>query len=257
MKRYKLLHNALLFTLALSLAACSFNKKAIRMSEDNRRVGEAYMGKGDFSEALKYFLLAQEFYDKDYLLHDDLGKVYVAKKKYDLAIGHFKKSLELDPEYAPGKNNLGSAYLLAEQWDNAIEVFTELNENLVYATPHYPLYNLGWAYHNKKDYKTAIKYYNKCLKVQHGFVQAYRGIGLAYKEMGQMNLALEYFEKAAEKSPRFPQLYLDLGEAYAFFKKYDEAMDAFAEISRIQPDSEISDQAKSRLVDMQKKVKEQ
>jgi len=254
MTRYRLPYVVSLFLLLVFLSACTAKQKVITQSEDNRGVGEAYMSKGDYSEALRYLLMAEQQYSKDYLLHDDLGKVYVAKGKYDLAINHFKRCLELNPEYAPGKNNLGSAYLLAGKWDEAIVIFKALNEDLMYSTPHFPLYNLGWAYYNKKEYQTAIDYYNQSLKSQHGFILALRGIGLVYKDMGQPDQALVYFHKAAEKSPKFPQLYMDIGEIYTVLKKYDEAITYYSQVSQIQPDSSISDQVKARITELMKLI---
>lgn len=254
MTRYRLPYIVLFFLLLVLFVGCETNKKTITQSEDNRGVGEAYMSKGDYSEALRYLLLAEQQYSKDFLLHDDLGKIYVAKGKYELAIDHFKKCIELNPEYAPGKNNLGSAYLLAGKWDEAIVIFKALNEDLMYATPHFPLYNLGWAYYNKKEYQTAIDYYNQALKSQYGFILALRGLGLVYKDMGQPEQALVYFHKATEKSPKFPQLYMDLGEVYTTLKKYDEAIGYYTEVSRIQPDSAISDQAKARITELMKLI---
>ena len=254
MIRSRLPFIVLIFLTAALFSACAGKQKTITQSEDSRRVGEAYLAKGDYSGALMYFLKAAEIYDKDHLLHDDLGKAYVAKEKYDLAIVHFKRCIELNPEYAPGKNNLGSAYLLAGKWDEAIVIFKELSQNLIYATPHFPLYNLGWAYYNKKEYETAIDYYNQALKSQHGFVLALRGLALTYRDMGQTDKAMEYFHKAAEKSPRFPQLYMDLGEMYTSLKKYDEAIESFTEVTRIQPDSAISDLAKIRITELMKLI---
>lgn len=234
-------------SLTFSAAACSTKQKAITQSKDSRRLGEAYLVKGDYSGALKYFQEAEAMYAEDYLLQDDLGKTYVAKGRYDLAIEHFKKSLEIKPDFAPGKNNLGSAYLLAEQWDNAIAIFKELNENLLYATPHYPLYNLGWAYYNKHDYRTAIDYFNKSLKQKHGFVLALRGLGLTYQKMGNLQQAIEYFEKATQKSPEFAELFFDKGNAYRENRQYDKAIQAFNEVISLRPDSEIADMAKNEI----------
>lgn len=238
------------------LSNCSSKQKIIKQSQDTRRVAEAYMSKGDYSEALKYLLQAEAFYADDYLLQDDLGKVYVAKGKYDIAIEHFKKALAIEPEFAPGKNNLGSTYLLAEQWDDAIAVFKELNDNLIYATPHYPMYNLGWAYYNKGDYTKAMDYFNKALKLQHGFILALRGLGLTYLKTGDVDTAIEYFKKATEKSPRFPQLYIDLGNAYITKKHYDLAIEAFEEVTQIQPDSDIADRALSQIKKLKKLIRD-
>lgn len=233
--------------IGLTVSGCASKQKRIKMSQDNRRVAEAYMAKGDYTEALRYLLDAQTFHANDHLLQDDLGKVYVARGKYDLAITHFKRALEIEPDFAPGMNNLGAAYLLSEQWDEAIAVFTSLNDNLLYATPHYPLYNLGWAYYNKGEYKTAISYFNKSLKSQHGFILALRGLGLTYQKRGDLDRAIGYFKKATEKNPRFAELYFDLGTAYAEKKQDPAAIEAFEKVSLIQPNTQLSDKAKEEI----------
>lgn len=210
-------------------------------------VGEAHMAKGNFSGALKYFLEAEVVYPDDHLLQDNLGKVYVAKEKYDLAIKHFRRAIKIKPDFAPGKNNLGSAYLLAEKWDDAIKVFEDLGSDLLYATPHYPMYNLGWAYYNKKDYKQASKYFKKALKIDRSFVQALRGLGLTYQKQNNLKLAVKYFKKASMKAPKFQQLRFELGNAYVSGNQYEEAMKAYGEVIRLKPDSELADLAHDKI----------
>jgi tetratricopeptide (TPR) repeat protein len=68
-----------------------------------------------------------------------------------------------------------------------------------------------------------------------------------------MDLALNYFQKATEKAPRFPELYLDLGDAYSACGKMVQAIDAYEEVSRILPDSSISDQARAKASLLKKK----
>lgn len=241
----------------LVLSSCvSSNQKSINKQRVVRGVGEAHMAKGNFSGALKYFLEAEAFWSDDHLLQDDLGKVYVAKEKYAMAIKHFKKAVAINPNFAPGKNNLGSAYLLDGNWDAAIKVFEELNSDLLYATPHYPLYNLGWAYYNKKDYKKAMKFFKKSLKMKRSFVLALRGVGLTYIKENRPLLAVRYLKKAALKAPKFQQLHFDLANAYALAKKYDQAVDTYNEVIKIKPDSELADMAQdeiTRLLDIKKR----
>lgn len=216
-------------------------------------VGEAHMAKGNFSGALKYFLEAEVVYPDDHLLQDNLGKVYVAKEKYDIAIKHFRRAIELKPDFAPGKNNLGSAYLLAGDWDSAIKVFEDLSSDLLYATPHYPMYNLGWAYYNKKDYKKASRYFKKALKVDRSFVQALRGLGLTYEKQRNFKMALKYLKKASVKAPKFQQLRFELGDLYVSTRQYDKAVKAYREVMRLRPDSELADLAQEKIETLRKK----
>ncbi len=231
------------------LSGCTNTAKGLKRKQRViSGVGEAHMAKGNFSGALKYFLEAEAVYPGDHLLHDNLGKVYVAKEKYDIAIKHFKKAIQINPDFAPGKNNLGSAYLLAEDWDAAIEVFEDLSSDLLYATPHYPMYNLGWAYYNKKEYKKASKYFKKALKIDRGFVQALRGLGLTYEKQNNLRLAEKYLKKASKKAPKFQQLRFELGNIYVSSKQYEKAMTAYDEVIRLKPDSELADLAQEEKI---------
>jgi type IV pilus assembly protein PilF len=101
--------------LILPLLACATTeydiekKKAI--SEDNRRLGDAYVRQGDYTRALRYYLDAAKQYADDPELQYNMGLAYQEKKNYERAIEHFKRALELKPDMAPAKNSLGVAYI--------------------------------------------------------------------------------------------------------------------------------------------------
>ncbi len=153
MKKNKILLIVVCMLAMLCFVSCVGDMEVRKkQSQTTRDVGEAYMMQGNYTPALREFLKAKELYPDDHILQNDLGFTYMAKKELDLAIVHFKKAVALKPDFAPAKNNLGSAYLAKKDWDTAIECFKEITKDLLYATPHYPLSNLGWAYYNKKDY---------------------------------------------------------------------------------------------------------
>ena len=143
------------------LASCADIELLKKQEEAGRLVGEAYMSQNDYTAALNELLKAERTYTKDPHLHNDLGLVYMAKDQLLLAIEHFIKAVELKPDYAPARNNLGTAYLAMKNWDSAIICFKEVSRDLLYATPHYPLTNLGWAYYNKKEFALAEQFYGK------------------------------------------------------------------------------------------------
>ena len=234
-------------TLLIFSSCVNSDKALFKKQRAISGVGEAHMAKGSFSSALKKFLEAEKMYPDDHILQDNLGKVYVAKGKYQIAIKHFKRALEISPDFAPGKNNLGSAYLLAGEWDAAIEVFKDLNTDLLYGTPHYPMYNLGWAYYQKKDYKKATIYFKKALKLKRGYVEALRGLGLAYEKQNNLKLATKYLKKASLKAPKFQQLRFELANVFSLRKQYKKAIKTYTEVMMIKPDSELADLAQEQI----------
>jgi type IV pilus assembly protein PilF len=99
---------------------------------------------------------------------------------------HFEKAVQLKPDYSLAKNNLGSAYMARQEWDKAIPVLTEVTGDLLYATPHYPLANLGWAYYNKGDYDKAQNYLKEALDLKPDFFIAQLNLGRTYLATGRL-----------------------------------------------------------------------
>jgi Tfp pilus assembly protein PilF len=214
-----------------------------KKAEDAKRLGEAYYMQGSYSKALKALLEAEKLNPDDAELHNDLGLTYRAKEKHNLAITHFKKALAIDPKNGRVKNNLGTAYLDLQKWDLAIPIFEDLLEDLTYITPQYPLFSLGWSYHNKKEYQLAERYFRKALIHDPKFIKARRGLGLTYKESGRMPEAIFIFEKAIKLSPQVPHLYYDLGELYALTGEYQKAREAYRTVMKLVPNSPLAAEA--------------
>jgi type IV pilus assembly protein PilF len=230
--------------LIFALFSCAANlEKRKHQSKVTRTLGEAYMRQGNYTEALKELLKAEELYPNDHLLQNDLGLVYMAKKSFDNAEVHFKKAIELKPEYAAAKNNLGTVYLATENWDAAIASFREVLGDLLYATPHFPYSNLGLAYFHKGDYRQAELNYLKALEIEPNFVLALRGLGKTYLAMNRISAAISEFEKAVQQAPNFAELYMDLGDAYQQSHAYKKALLSYRKVVELAPDTPLSERA--------------
>lgn len=251
MTKKRITQLAVLFLALMLTAACATDQAAIKKkAEATRNVGEAYMAGRNYSAALRELLNAEKMFPYDPVLQNDLGLVYRAKGKLDLAIARFKKALEMKPGYAPARNNLGMTYIAAKQWDLAIATFKSLTSDLLYATPQYPLFGLGLAYYNKKDYvqaeknlKAALQYYEDGFRKDRTYILALQGLGLAYLATGKVTAAQKTLEETVRMAPRFADLYFDLGRVYARQKKYDQADYAFSKAIELQPGSELSRRA--------------
>jgi tetratricopeptide (TPR) repeat protein len=203
------------------------------------------MNKGDYTSALREFLKAQELIPEDPYLQNDLGLVYMAKDRLDLAIDHFSRAVEIKPDYAPAKNALGTTYLKKRDWDRAIRIFKELTEDLLYATPHYPHANLGWAYYNKGEYALSLQHYRKSLELKSDFVVAQRGLGRACLAMGKNSEALKVLEDAVQSHPLIPELHFDLGKAYEFSRDYGSALRCYRRVVELAPEGRLAEKAEA------------
>jgi type IV pilus assembly protein PilF len=244
MSRYRL-NWTVLVIVALYVVSCATANMGVqkKQGEALRNLGEEYYKRGDYTSALRELLKAEALYPDDAFLQNDLGLTYKAKKRPDFAVKHFKKALELKPDYAPAKNNLGTVYLEKKEWDTAIKYFKEVTENMLYATPHIALANLGWAYYNKKEFGLSETYYRKALDIEPKFINAERGLGLTYIAMGRIDEGVEILERAVKNYPKVALLYDDLAKAYVLSHDYEKALDAYHKVIELAPGSAMAMEA--------------
>ena len=219
-----------------------------QLAAATREIGEAYMRQGDYTSALRELLKAESLNPEDPFVHNDLGLCYMAKKRMPDAVAHFQKAVALKPSYTPARNNLGAAYLAVEEWDAAIETFKEITKDALYATPQFPLSNLGLAYYKKGNYQKSLQYYKEALKLQPELVNAQFGIGRTYLAMNQGRLALQYLKNAVRVAPKVAEIHFYLAEAYLLTGQLKQARTSYESVLDLGPqESEWVVKAKQRL----------
>ena len=236
------------WSVLLLLFCCATNTaKLENQAKASRHLGEGYLAEGNLTAALSQFLKAEEIYDKDPLLHYDLGLAYFGKDELDLAISHFKKAVALRPDYSEAFNAMGRVYGELKQWDTAISCFHQALSNLLYTTPHVALINLGEAYRGKRDYERAIDFYRQALRKDPRFPNAHRGLGLTYMDMGDYGKAVTSLEKAVHYAPRSPLTYFDLARVYVRLSETKKAISAFEKVVTVAPDTPLADRALAEI----------
>jgi Tfp pilus assembly protein PilF len=213
---------------AIVLIGCSTHLQAKRnQSEALRNVARQYFNQGDYTAALRNLLEAEQLYDKDPELHNDLGLTYMAKNELEPALTHFKQALALKPDFAYARNNMGIAYLQGRRWDDAIACFNPLLKDLLYDTPHIVRANLGFAHFSKKNYAIAEQYYQQALELAPTYVNALHGLGCLYIETNQPASATKTLEKAVKFAPRIAAVHFDLARAWELAGNKPQARSAY------------------------------
>lgn len=241
----------LLLAALLLFPACA-PKQAIapqdkKKADAARNLGEAYLKEGRYTDALGQLLNAEKLNPKDAILQNDLGLVYMAKRRYDLAIQHYQRAIQLKPDYSLAKNNLGVVYLVQKKWAKAIPVLEEVTKDMLYATPHFPLANLGWAYYNLGNYAKAEEYFDKALEIVPTFIVAQLNLGKTYLATGRVNEALKLFEGAAKLDPKNPAVLLELGKTYRLLGDYSSARLALKGAIQFADDPDLALEASNEL----------
>ena len=225
------------------------NKKEIAIATQGR--GEGYYNSGQYTAALKQLLDAYKTIPNDPYLNNSLGLVYMAKNRDDLALKHFKKALNLKPDYIQAKNNLGATYLRQKKWKSAIQCFEEISENLLYATPEMPLSNLGWVYFHQEMYGKAKTYFEKSLEIRPNFLFAVHGLASIYIETARYTKAKKFLDHALVKNPEAAVLHSDLAKVYEELRDFNNARKSWEVVLQIAPEtSPLAREAEKRLLEL-------
>ena len=101
----------ILFVVLFVLAIAGCKSEAERACQQ----GEEAFAKGQWDQAVAHYRKALEIRPDYAEAHVDLGNVLTSRGQVDEAIAHYQKALEIKPDYAEAHNNLGLALASREQ----------------------------------------------------------------------------------------------------------------------------------------------
>jgi Tfp pilus assembly protein PilF len=246
----KILRYASVMVFLLTVIACATSPWNQEQADSHLNIGIAYLGSERTNDALKEFLQAEKLAPRDPKVHYYMGITYQRKGLNDNAINEFKRALSLRSDYSEAHNNLGAIYLEMGLWDNAIESFKNALSNVLYETPDKALFNIGMAYHGKKDYQKALDTYQDAKNrrpttVPHPLIDLYMGI-TCYAQ-GNFEKAVHYFKASMKAAPSLLESRYWLGQCYIKLHDVEKAKAEFTAIIEITPDSELGITARKAL----------
>ena len=147
----------------------------------------------------------------------DDGKVLWELDRYEEAIPHFTKAIQIDSKYTLDYLVRGSSYQKLGRHQDAIADFDEgirLNHNdsvFAYA-------DRGVSYSALGQYEDAIDDFNKAARLGSSYAEIYAFRGAAYSNLGEYQKAIDDYTKALKKevdADWFKAVYLyERGSAY-------------------------------------------
>jgi tetratricopeptide (TPR) repeat protein len=151
------------------------------------------------------------------IAHCNLGFALVSHghvEEVEEAIKHFRRALELKPDYVQAHNNLGLALSGRGRFDEA------------------------------------IRHYRKALEIQPDYVEARINIGVALASSGRVDEAIEHFQKELEIKPDSAEAHNNLGVLLTARGKFDNALQHYQkalELASARNDLALADAIRARI----------
>ncbi|MFQ5446186.1 MAG: tetratricopeptide repeat protein, partial [Saprospiraceae bacterium] len=140
-----------------------------------------------------------------------LGNAHNYLKQYDLSIQYFEQALQLDPNYAEARTNLGITYrdagrYFGEQQGDVAKALQYLEKAYQLRPDEYEtLRLLGVAYGISGQGAKAVEFFAKALAAEPQNADAFFNLGTAWYNIGEIEKANEYFQKAKSINPNIEE----------------------------------------------------
>lgn len=99
------------------------------------------------------------------------------------------------------------------------------------------LYDLGMDETAKNNFKGAIEYYKKAVKIDPNFAFAYDNMGICYRRLEEFDLAIEAYEKSLKIDPNGLMPLQNIAVAYSYKKDYKKAVETYERLAKIEPNN--------------------
>lgn len=121
---------------------------------------------------------AVEMYKRSIAIHPTaeaytfLGWTYSMAGRLEEAIEMCENAIEIDPTFGNPYNDIGAYKIEQGLFDDAIPFLEEALTAPRYKTPQFAYMNLGRAYQNMGQYRTALNYFNQSLELDPLYLSA-------------------------------------------------------------------------------------
>lgn len=240
--KIRLRHIALL--LLLQIASGCAHGRASQTAKPNPasyhyQMGLSYLGERNYTSALIDLTEANKLDPDNPEVLYSLGMAYMGKKRPDLAESMLQRAIILKPDYSVARNDLGVAYLELKRWENAIQQFKIVKDDLFYENNSNATINLGLAYLGKGDYQKALEELRPVAAMNPRNPVVRLSLGRVMFAMGKSDQAIIEYNKALEIYRDYGAAYYYLGQAQLKLNSLDAARAAFKDAARLTPDTEL------------------
>lgn len=224
------LPSALSLALLLLASGCKHvpTAKEREAAEIRHDLGVQAQQAGHMQEALAEYRKSLEL-DPEYPeAHNAIGVLlHLAFGRPDEAREHYQKALEVRPTYSEAKVNLANVHLDQGRYDEAIKLYEQVLNDMLYPTPYFAHGNMGWAYYKKGDTARGVESIKAAVTLNPGFCLGYKNLGIIYTETGKTEEACRQFARYRETCPEVADAYMREGVCQAKLGQLDAARESF------------------------------
>ena len=192
-----------------------------RKAESRLNIGAEYLTSGRVALALREFLAAEKLDPENPRAHYFLSEAYLMRGLSEEAEAHFRRAIEIDPDYHDPRLSLTGLLIVEERYEEAVAECNVLIDDPTFASPWRALANRGWAEFKLGRIDEAGSTLDLALDYRSNYWPASLSLATIEVEQGQRMQAIRRYEDiiALEPGPivesevnyRLAQVHIALG----------------------------------------------
>jgi len=197
--------------------------------------GRTYLADGRAELAIEQFKKAIDLDDKNYFAYKGLGIAYAQLKNFKEAEKAQRKCLDINPDFADARNDLGATLMLLGRAEEARKEWQGAYASPFNPTPDQTATNLGNSYLEDKNYPEAAQWFRAGIQRNEGHGPAHVGLAMALMAQNKTDDAIKDLEKASAKVTGDPELLYTLGDAYYRVGRFTDARSKLDAVIKMDP----------------------
>ena len=169
------------------------------------------------------------------------GNTYTNLKRYDEAVGEYRKAIAADPNLAEAFRNLANVYYFLERYDEAKPVLARYIDLQSQPSPALlaAVQTLGELERQDGNFETAIAYDLRAIELDSDNDSQVHIMANTYNNAGHADKAIRVYQAAIEVMPGNAFFDRSLGRILQTEERLQEALAAYQSAAAKDPDSEF------------------
>lgn len=180
-----------------------------------------FQGLGLVSEAIQCFEKALDL-GAGIEVSMELAETLTSLGRYEAALHHYEKVIQIAPQYAEAWNNAGVILHNLKRYEKAIDHY----DRAIQITPQYAeaWNNKGITFFELNLHQEALHAYKQSISLQSTYDKAWFNAANCLVDMGSDIEAIVYFEQALKSNPKYAEAWANKGSTLKKLKQYDDAL---------------------------------